>query len=50
MMKLYQFFIVAAGIWAMHRENHKEQKSFHGKLCALEEKHIQIMQRIMEKK
>lgn len=43
--------------WFMHRENikmyqdnAKEMKDFHGRLCALEEKYIQIMQRILEKK
>jgi hypothetical protein len=43
--------------WYMHRENliqwkesSKEMKDFHGRLCALEEKYIQIMQRILEKK
>jgi hypothetical protein len=46
--------------WVMHRENvrmhqeftkefGKEMKDFHGRLCALEEKYIQIMQRILEK-
>jgi hypothetical protein len=43
--------------WLMHRENlsqskenAKEMKDFHGRLCTLEEKYIQMMQRIMEKK
>lgn len=42
--------------WMMHRENmaryvesYKETKDFHGRLCALEEKYIQMMQRILEK-
>ena len=43
--------------WLMHREgltwykeSQKETKEFHGRLCALEEKYIQMMQRILEKK
>jgi hypothetical protein len=35
---------IALMIWAMHRENSKETKEFHGRLCRLEEKYIQIMQ------
>ena len=45
----------AGSLWYMHRENlgiwresHKEMKDFHGRLCALEEKYIQMMQRILE--
>lgn len=43
--------------WYMHRENFKlwkestdEMKDFHGRLCTLEEKYIQMMERILEKK
>lgn len=50
--------------WMMHRENKefrnditrisdqisKESKDFHGRLCQLEEKYIQMMQRILEEK
>ena len=43
--------------WYMHRENiimyrqfDKETKDFHGRLCALEERYLQMMQRILEKK
>lgn len=43
--------------WFMHRENikmqqdvTKEMKDFHGRLCALEEKYIQVMQRYWEGK
>lgn len=35
--------------WVMHRENSKEMKDFHGRLCQLEERYIQLMQRIWEK-
>lgn len=28
----------------------KESKDFHGRLCSLEEKYIQMMQRILEKR
>lgn len=43
--------------WFMHRENTKmyqesakEMKDFHGRLCTLEERYIQVMQRIWENK
>lgn len=46
-----------AACWYMHRENismyrefEKETKDFHGRLCALEERYLQMMQRILEKK
>jgi hypothetical protein len=37
-------------MWIIHRETYREMKDFHGRLCALEEKYIQLMQRILEKK
>ena len=47
---------IGACYW-MHRENkvmneefHRESKDYHGRLCALEEKYIQMMQRVLEKK
>ena len=56
-MEWYQLFMIIIAMYAMHRENTKnlvgmkdEMKDFHGRLCALEEKYIQMMQRIMEKK
>ena len=43
--------------WLMHRENVKmyqdsarEMKDFHGRLCTLEERYIQVMQRFWENK
>jgi hypothetical protein len=43
--------------WIMHRENlgmgksrDQEMKDFHGRLCTLEERYLQILQRIMEEK
>jgi hypothetical protein len=36
--------------WFMHRESYREMKDFHGKLCILEERYQQMMQRILEKK
>ena len=36
--------------WFMHRETSKEMKDFHGRLCTLEERYFQMMQRILEKK
>lgn len=41
--------------WFMHRENikmhqetAKENKDFHGRLCTIEERYIQLMQRMWE--
>ena len=31
--------------WFMHRESYKEMRDFHGRLCRLEEKYIQMMQK-----
>ena len=43
--------------WMMHRENirmhqsyAKEMKDFHGRMCTIEERYVQMMQRILEKK
>lgn len=43
--------------WFMHRENMnmyqdnaKEMANFHGRLCTLEDRYIQVMQRIWENK
>lgn len=47
--------------WLMHKESVKmhqeftkeigrEMKDFHGRLCALEERYIQVMQRFLENK
>ena len=36
-------------LWFMHRESYKEMKDFHGRLCRLEEKYIQMMERSMDK-
>jgi hypothetical protein len=58
-MDWYQVLTIAgstiAACWAMHREtialgneSRKEMKDFHGRLCALEEKYIQMMQRVLE--
>ena len=49
-MEWYQFFVLAIGIYAMHRENYKETKDFHGRLCTLEEKYIQMMERVLKGK
>jgi len=51
-------------MWFMHRESaremremreirsevSKEMRDFHGRLCSLEERYIQMMQRMLEKK
>lgn len=60
-MEWLQSFIIAGSTigacWYMHREslslnreNAKEMKEFHGRLCTLEEKYIQMMERFLEKK
>lgn len=36
--------------WFLHRESTKEMKDFHGRLCTLEERYLQIMQKMLEKK
>lgn len=36
--------------WYMHRQSYQEMKDFHGRLCALEERYIQMMQRFMEER
>lgn len=43
--------------WYMHRENvqagmerAQEMKDFHGRLCTLEERYLQMMQRFLETK
>lgn len=44
-------------LWYMHKENMKqkdhiaeEMKCFHGRLCTLEERYLQMMQRYLDKK
>lgn len=32
-------------VWFMHRESYNEMKDFHGRLCRLEEKYIQLMEK-----
>ena len=43
--------------WYMHKENikmhqdsSKEMKDFHGRLCTLEERYLQMMQKFLERK
>lgn len=56
-MDWYQFLMFAFGLYMMHRDTQKsidsikdEMKDFHARLCVLEEKYVQIMSRLMEKK
>lgn len=35
---------------SIHRESQKEMKDFHGRLCILEERYLQLMQRFLEEK
>ena len=49
---LQVFFIVGSTVgscWMMHRESSRELRDFHGRLCTLEERYLQLMQRILEK-
>lgn len=41
---------VVGAMWFMHRETYKEMKDFHGRLCRLEEKYIQMMERFINPK
>lgn len=60
-MEWLQAFMIAGstlgGCYWMHKENRqmaeefrKESKDFHGRLCTLEERHFQMMQRLLEKR
>jgi len=60
-MEWLQAFMIAGstigGCYWMHKENkelqkdfNKESKDFHARLCTLEERYHQMMQRILEKK
>lgn len=56
-MEWYQFLMLAIGLYAMNRDNQKrfdkftdESKDFHGRMCALEEKYIQMMERFMQER
>lgn len=60
-MEWMQTFMIAGSTigacWWMHKENksmqekwNQESKDFHGRLCALEEKYIQMMERFLSKK
>lgn len=47
---------ILISLWIMHRQSSTEMKSFqtemkdfHGRLCTLEERYLQMMQRIFEK-
>lgn len=35
-------------LWWMHKQTFNEMKDFHGRLCTLEERYIQLMQRVLE--
>jgi hypothetical protein len=49
-MEWYQFLMLIVGLYAMHRETYKESKDFHGRLCKLEEKYVQMMERFMQER
>lgn len=37
-------------LWWMHRESFREMKDFHGRICILEEKYRQMMERYLEER
>lgn len=37
-------------VWFMHRESYNEMKDFHGRLCRLEEKYIQLLEKEIKSK
>ena len=41
---------VIGAMWVMHQQTFNEMKDFHGRLCSLEEKYQQMMQRYFEEK
>jgi len=51
-MDWYQVLTIAGSTigacFLMHRETTKEMKDFHGRLCTLEERYLQMMQRYLE--
>lgn len=52
-MEWLQTFMIAGSTigscWMMHRESSKEMRDFHGRLCTLEERYLQLMQKMLEK-
>ncbi len=60
-MDWYQFLMFAFGIYMMHRDTSnkidefksefsKEMRDFHGRICSLEERYIQMMERFMQER
>ncbi len=49
-MDWYQVLAIISANIAMYITFSREMRDYHGRLCALEEKYIQMMQRFMEKK
>jgi len=47
---LIGFAGIIISLWVFHKENSKEMKDFHGRLCTLEEKYIQMMERYLERR
>lgn len=45
MIDILGFLAIIISLWVFHKENSKEMKEFHGRLCTLEEKYINIMER-----
>lgn len=41
---------VIGAMWVMHRQTFSEMKDFHGRLCTLEEKYRQMMERYLEER
>jgi hypothetical protein len=41
---------VVGAMWFMHRQTFTEMRDFHGRLCILEEKYRQMMERYLEER
>lgn len=41
---------ILISMWAMHKENMREVKDFHGRLCKLEERYLMLMERKIQDK
>jgi len=50
MIYILGFLAIIVSLWIFHKDNVKEMKDFHGRLCSLEEKYIQMMERFLNEK
>lgn len=47
LLSVWAFLIM---MYISNKESAKEMRDFHGRLCALEEKYIQMMREVLEKR